>query len=665
MTATDAELIARSRGGNREAFGELVARYQDFAYGLGYHLAGNFEDARDLAQEAFIHAYLKLEQLRDAKCFSGWLRRIVENTHRNRQRTPRVVTVPLEDGEAEMRAEHPAEIEVVVQEALQKLKEPERLALTLQYINGYSQAEIGQFLGVRPETVKTRIARARQHLKEEMMAMVEETFEKKKLPEEFTQETMTAAVNRAEEHMRKGRVGAALEEYESALKQDADFVPALLGLGVAQKMIGQEAEALEHFRRVVKLDRGNDQAQEEIEHILGGRLNRIEELIALEEEMLKTHPENANLHVDLASNYIGQQRYTEAEAHLHKALEIEPEGLRPRIYQGDLLARQGRYEEAIEVLVKFGPVLNEQVPYKIAYEWNRLELAMVQCAAGKYNTAIDTVREILLLPEDSRVDRLVERSLQVAERCYHLTDRITAFAGFCRGVRKQMQNRNKLDRLAWYLALFLESRLMAKQAEDEFTSLGAIPARCWRVVVPFDNKDGRGMAAVYPPEQQVNLNDTDVGKDGRHLRWLRPVVDGAGYELNLMKQIQVNPFFFENGLGYAVLKIISPVKREVRFRFGAGGWSQIWLNGDSIFLGRTCVGVPDYESVPLHLKRGKNELLVKIGVQKSLPPLRGEYYYWSLFSRITDAAGEPLRDLQFPLEKEKKEKISPQRRKGR
>mgnify|MGYP002400258622 CR=1 FL=1 len=51
MAAGDAELVARTRAGETEAFGELVARYRDMVYGLSYHLTGDFEAARDLAQD--------------------------------------------------------------------------------------------------------------------------------------------------------------------------------------------------------------------------------------------------------------------------------------------------------------------------------------------------------------------------------------------------------------------------------------------------------------------------------------------------------------------------------------------------------------------------------------------------------------------------------------
>jgi len=78
MNPTDAELVQQVRQGDQEAFSELMARHQDYVHGLAYHLVENFEDARDLAQDAFVRAYLHLGQLRDPARFGPWLRRITQ-----------------------------------------------------------------------------------------------------------------------------------------------------------------------------------------------------------------------------------------------------------------------------------------------------------------------------------------------------------------------------------------------------------------------------------------------------------------------------------------------------------------------------------------------------------------------------------------------------------
>jgi RNA polymerase sigma-70 factor (ECF subfamily) len=234
MGKADGELVQRTRDGDREAFGALVDRYRDMAYGLAYHLAGDFEAARDLPQEAFVQAYVRLGQLREPEKFAGWLRRIVINVHRMQRRRREVPTVALDDEAQPTReSSRPSEIEVVVREALGKLREPERLALTLHYINGYSHAEIGGFLGVRPETVKTRLARARQHLREEVMAMVEDTFEAKRLPEDFTSETVAKALQRGQAALEDYDYDAALAAFGEAVELQPESADAHAGLGSA------------------------------------------------------------------------------------------------------------------------------------------------------------------------------------------------------------------------------------------------------------------------------------------------------------------------------------------------------------------------------------------------------------------------------------------------
>jgi len=246
MRPTDRELVERARKGDREALGDLVERYRDMIYGLGYHLTRNFESARDLAQEAFVQAYLKLGQLREPARFSGWLRQITTNVHHNLSRRREVTTVALEEAREVPDTKQPSGIEVVVREALMKLREPERLALTLHYINGYSQSEIGEFLGVRPETVKTRLASARQHLKTEVMAMVEDTFEKKKLPDEFTEETVAEAMRRGDEAMRNHLRGEALRNYEEALAALDKLEPTAEHRQLKIELLRRKGNALAH-----------------------------------------------------------------------------------------------------------------------------------------------------------------------------------------------------------------------------------------------------------------------------------------------------------------------------------------------------------------------------------------------------------------------------------
>src|SRR3954452_19483397 len=83
----DADLVRRARQGDTEAFTLLVERYRDAIYGLAFHELHDFEDARDVAQEAFIQAYLHLDQLRDPDRFGPWLRQVTVNQCRSWRRS--------------------------------------------------------------------------------------------------------------------------------------------------------------------------------------------------------------------------------------------------------------------------------------------------------------------------------------------------------------------------------------------------------------------------------------------------------------------------------------------------------------------------------------------------------------------------------------------------
>ena len=70
-------LVARTRNGDLDAYGQIVSRFQDMALGYAYSILGDFPLAEDVAQDAFVEAYRQLKQLRDAVAFPGWFRRIV------------------------------------------------------------------------------------------------------------------------------------------------------------------------------------------------------------------------------------------------------------------------------------------------------------------------------------------------------------------------------------------------------------------------------------------------------------------------------------------------------------------------------------------------------------------------------------------------------------
>src|SRR3954452_16469879 len=186
----DAEIVRAVLEGDAEAYTELVDRYRSIICGLGYHYLCDFEDARDVAQEAFVQAYLHLGQLREPERFGAWLRQLTVNECRmgRRRRKP---TEPLELLESELcAAEADPHMRLAVQQALECLSEPNRLAITLFYFQSRSLQEIAAFLQLPLTTVKSRLRNARAQLRKEWIRMTEETFDAQKPTADFTRQVM-------------------------------------------------------------------------------------------------------------------------------------------------------------------------------------------------------------------------------------------------------------------------------------------------------------------------------------------------------------------------------------------------------------------------------------------------------------------------------------------
>ena len=171
----------------REAFGELVIRFQDMAFGCAFAVLGDVYLAQDTAQEAFVVAWQKLAQLREPAAFPGWFKRIVLSQCHRLLRCRRLRIVPLEAGATASTNDpgphHSAERQQLltrVLQAINALPENERLVTTLFYVNGYTQADIGEFLEVPVSTVNKRLYSARQRLKDSVAETVRDDLKQER-----------------------------------------------------------------------------------------------------------------------------------------------------------------------------------------------------------------------------------------------------------------------------------------------------------------------------------------------------------------------------------------------------------------------------------------------------------------------------------------------------
>ena len=182
------ELVKQAQKNDLGAFEELVRIYKDRIYGLCYQLTNNQADAQDLAQEVFIRAYTGLASFRNEADFGTWLHRIAVNQWINFKRKQKRHTLisldaPIQTSEGEMTREvavaeedpqeiyEQMELQGFVRKALDQLSAEHRTVLVLRELQGYSYDEIASVVGCTLGTVKSRINRARQALKEMVNAL--------------------------------------------------------------------------------------------------------------------------------------------------------------------------------------------------------------------------------------------------------------------------------------------------------------------------------------------------------------------------------------------------------------------------------------------------------------------------------------------------------------
>ena len=206
MKNDDIQLIQRVLAGNDDAFSVLVKKYQKQVHALAWRKIGDFHIAEEITQDTFLKAYKRLATLKKPQRFASWLYVIAANLCSSWLRKKRVWTQPLEQVEETDIEQHQkatysryvieenertaaAAQRDVVKKLLAKLQESERTVITLHYFGEMSCTEIGTFLGVSANTIKSRLRRAQQRLKQEE-PMIREALDNFQITPNLTENVM-------------------------------------------------------------------------------------------------------------------------------------------------------------------------------------------------------------------------------------------------------------------------------------------------------------------------------------------------------------------------------------------------------------------------------------------------------------------------------------------
>lgn len=180
VVADDAQLIDDTLQGDGSAFGQLVLKYQDRLYNTLASLTGSRDDAEDVAQEAFVQAFLKLSTFRKDSAFYTWIYRIAFNVAMTRQRRKRP-QLSIDGGRDPNGADPPDNSESPVDRlqreerarqvhaALAAISEEHRAILVLREMEGCCYETIAEILELPVGTVRSRLHRARMQLRDHLV----------------------------------------------------------------------------------------------------------------------------------------------------------------------------------------------------------------------------------------------------------------------------------------------------------------------------------------------------------------------------------------------------------------------------------------------------------------------------------------------------------------
>ena len=204
MVDNDVQLIRRILSGDDEAFGILIQKYRKGVHALVWRKIGDFHYAEEITQDVFLQVYQKLSTLKNPSQFAGWLYVIVDRLcinwlQRHKPAEQSLETTSIREIEefsyacyvSEQRETEALEGRyAIVKKLLEKLPESERTVVTLYYLGEMTTKEIGKFLGVSVNTIKSRLRRARKRLLDDQELFVQKVLGGVQLSENLTSHIM-------------------------------------------------------------------------------------------------------------------------------------------------------------------------------------------------------------------------------------------------------------------------------------------------------------------------------------------------------------------------------------------------------------------------------------------------------------------------------------------
>ena len=156
----------------------------------------------------------------------------------------------------------------------------------------------------------------------------------------------------------------------------------------------------------------------------------------------------------------------------------------------------------------------------------------------------------------------------------------------------------------------------------------------WRLLGPFDNQGNRGFHTALPPELEPQAEGPFQGKDGRQLTWQPHRGQAPSGYVDLAATVSPEPWV----TAYAACALYSPNERDAWLELGSDDGLKVWLNGEEVWCNDVYrVAMPGQDLVPVRLRQGRNQVLLKIGQAEG---------GWGFYCRVTDEGGKAMGDVE-------------------
>lgn len=180
----DEDLARLAQQGDQDAFAELVKRYENQVFSLAYRLCGDYDEAADMAQEAFLRIYRMLDRYDPGKKFFSWMYRVAHNSCINTLNRRPANVIPVEQAEEYLTSDGKdtaagpeqdylqQEMRAQIDNAIASLPDNYRDVVYLRYIEDMSYQQIAEILNLPVSTIETRLFRGKKQLQKKLLELL-------------------------------------------------------------------------------------------------------------------------------------------------------------------------------------------------------------------------------------------------------------------------------------------------------------------------------------------------------------------------------------------------------------------------------------------------------------------------------------------------------------